>query len=710
MTDDAWREDLQRRVLQTLRAETTERLVAIDVALNGLADPRTGDDKRRALYSSLFRDVHTIKGGAQAVGEAEAAGIAHRVEALLAQSGDGTDLDRGVLPVASIEGALSVVGGLLGVPGHSPPTPDAVERVNADLDTAGAPVAPTVSGPGLFTAAARPTPDHPTRASTARVPAERLDSLIASVNELLTIDALEQRALAEIADLVARAGELADGSDRSEPIAQLYAELRRLRTSLLQTRRRAQGVIADVGERTRALRLGPVAVAWAGLPRLAREVASAVGKEIDLKVETGDLEADRAVLDAIAPPLQHLIRNAVDHGIESAAEREAAGKPALGTIVVRARHDAGSFIVEVADDGRGIDVEALQQRAVADGILPPDAGATDVLQAAFVAGLSTMPGITEVSGRGIGLDVVRTEVEALHGSIEVETAANAGTTFRLLLPFTHGTARCLMVRVGSLWLAAPVTGLVRLQRLRDGDLVASGGRLLFDDLPAAVLGDLLGTTHDAPAVAIVLRAGAEAAVLVDEVAAEVDLVVSRLPAPWRRLRFTAGAAISADGQPVVVLGVAEVARAVRRAVSADRIAVPVAADSAPIADPPPTRPVVVIVDDSATSLTLESVILDHAGYDVRTALDGIEALTIVEAGGVDAVVADLQMPQLNGFELCERLRADPRFTTLPIVLVTSSASPTDRARGMIVGADAYMVKAGFDQTQLVDLLRTLVGL
>jgi two-component system chemotaxis sensor kinase CheA len=271
-----------------------------------------------------------------------------------------------------------------------------------------------------------------------------------------------------------------------------------------------------------------------------------------------------------------------------------------------------------------------------------------------------------------------------------------------------------MVRVGALWLAAPVTGLVRLQRLRDGDLVASGGRLLLaveddDDVPAAALGDLLGTDRGEPAVAIVLRAGAEAAVLVEEVAAEVELVVSRLPAPWRRLRFTAGAAISADGEPIVVLGIAEVARAVRRAVSADRIAVPVTAGSVPYVDPAPDRPVVVVADDSATSLTLESAILDHAGYDVRTALDGIDALAIVEAGGVDVVVADLQMPRLSGFELCEHLRADPRFTTLPIVLVSSSASPTDRARGMQLGADAFMVKAGFDRTQLVDLLRSLIG-
>jgi two-component system chemotaxis sensor kinase CheA len=227
-------------------------------------------------------------------------------------------------------------------------------------------------------------------------------------------------------------------------------------------------------------------------------------------------------------------------------------------------------------------------------------------------------------------------------------------------------------------------------------------------VPAAVLGELLSTSHGPPAVAIVLRAGAEAAVLVDDVAAEVDVVISRLPAPWRRLRFTAGAAISADGQPIVVLGVAEVARAVRRAV-ADHVAVPVAAGAAPLVDVAPVRPVVVVVDDSATSRTLQSMILDHAGYDVRPAVDGIEALAVVEAGGVAAVVADLQMPRLDGFGLCERLRADPRFVTLPIVLVTSSSSGEDRARGMTVGADAYMLKSEFDQTQLVELLRSLIG-
>ncbi|HEV7536205.1 MAG TPA: response regulator, partial [Acidimicrobiia bacterium] len=373
------------------------------------------------------------------------------------------------------------------------------------------------------------------------------------------------------------------------------------------------------------------------------------------------------------------IRNAVDHGLERPDRRRAAGKPAVGVVTVSAREQRGTLVLEVADDGGGIDVDAMLHRAAEQGLVPPGQDAGPGFDLLFRPGFSTAARVTEVSGRGVGLDAVAAMARGLGGAVALRSEPGQGTTFTVTLPLTLAAIRSLLLRAGGRTLALPLAAVGRVER--------AGARPVAAEL-AAVLG-LNGTGVPAPPARLaVLSLGDDpTAVLVDEIRGEEEIVVANLPLPLRRVRFTAGATILGTGEVVPVLHAAEVFRA---------------------AATPVHRPVVVVADDSPAVRAATQAALESAGYEVRPAADGGEALALVEAGGCDAVVSDVQMPGLDGHELCRRLRADRRFRTLPVLLVTSLAAPDDRRRGLDAGADAYLVKGHSDPTVLLTTLRGLL--
>ncbi|MDQ1492960.1 MAG: two-component system, chemotaxis family, sensor kinase CheA, partial [Actinomycetota bacterium] len=429
-------------------------------------------------------------------------------------------------------------------------------------------------------------------------------------------------------------------------------------------------------------------------------------------------EVDRSVLEGIGGALTHLVRNAVDHGLEEPDRRRRSGKPTIGRVTIDAREERGTLVLEVSDDGGGIDVEAVRRRGVELGLVSAEQAALAGLDLLFRPGFSTAGRITEVSGRGVGLDAVVSTVESLQGSVAVRTEDGAGSTFTLTLPLTLATTRSLVLRAAGRTLALPLAAVSRVVRVGAGDIGRSSGRaaligsggpvavaelatvLGFDRAPEPAGGNAAGPPSR---LAVIAASGSiSAAVLVDEIRGEEEIVINTLPAPLHRVRFTAGATILGTGEVVPVLHAGEVFRAV----AGHRPAGPAtAADDGPA---PSDRRVVVVADDSVTTRTLERVILESAGYEVRTAADGGQALALVQAGGCDAVVSDVQMPVLDGFALCERLRADARYRDLPVVLVTARGSRRDQERGVAVGADAYIVKGEFDQENLLATLRRLL--
>jgi two-component system chemotaxis sensor kinase CheA len=738
--ESGWERELRERLQEIFAAEAAERLAALDAALLALEGGTAEPDMVHHL-GEAFRQAHTLKGGARAAGLPDVERVSHGLESAFERlrRGDPGGPDVWGAIYAGVDAVRALVSGR---------TAD-VDRVVALLDRP-TPAAPAADRPDRPPSEERdPFTPEPFTPAAVRVPMARLESLMAEVRELhATLGGLRQRAAeaSSLAQSTSRLGRHMRSRRRQRRLTpahppasipehwprqslspsdglDLIEEMGRLRLRLDADVRRLEQVAAEIHDGVRRLRLVPVGVALAGLPRLVRDTATACGKQARLELVGEGTEADRSVLEEIGGALTHLVRNAVDHGLESPDRRSRAGKPPTGVITVAAREERGTLVLEVSDDGGGIDGDAVRRRAIELGLLSADQATAAGLDLVFRPGFSTAGRITEVSGRGVGLDAVTAAVEGLHGSVAVRTEPGSGTTFTMTLPLTLATTRCLVLRAGGQTLALPLSTVSRVIRVDEAAIGRTGGRAALTGVgPPVALAELAavlglaasgdsadgGPTPSRLAV-IAASGGTASGLLVDEIRGEEEVVVNTLPAPLRRVRFTAGATIMGTGEIVPVLHAGEVFRAAAGHRPAPGALV---TDGGPTAQgasgDAARRRVIVVADDSVTTRTLERVILESAGYEVRTAADGGQALALVQAGGCDGVVTDVQMPVLDGFALCERLRSDTRFRDLPVVLVTALGSRTDRERGVAAGADAYIVKGEFDQETLLATLRRLL--
>lgn len=501
-------------------------------------------------------------------------------------------------------------------------------------------------------------------------------------------------------------------------------------------------VVTDrLHEQVRRTRMLPIATILNPLRVQVREIARAAGKSIELHLEDGGVEADRQVLERLREVLLHVLRNAVDHGIEPATIRVARGKPANGRIVLRAEVRGDYLTVSVEDDGAGLDFDAIRQRALASGLMSrtdleraSEAELTDLI---FLAGFSTCKTVSKVSGRGVGLDVVHSQIERMHGRIAVHSVQGQGCIFTISVPLSLTSAHGLLLRVDQATYMIPLDAVQRIVSVAPGEIQFLEGRscLIVDHRPLTLmhLTDIIGhverlagSTERHPGYrtitdertkggrnrtfALLLGSGErQIACTVDEILGEQELVVYRLPVPLQRVRFVAGATILADGSVVPILDVVDMVRA---AIGAARTpAVPT--KQLDTRESHQRKATILVVDDSITTRTLEKNILEAAGYTVKLATDGVEALEVLrqlmDDGGCDLLLSDIDMPRLNGFELTSMVRSDPNLKHIPIVLVTSLDSPTDRERGITAGADAYIVKRAFDQQLLLDTIEQLTS-
>ena len=471
--------------------------------------------------------------------------------------------------------------------------------------------------------------------------------------------------------------------------------------------------VADLlDDAVRRLRMLPFVEACQGLDRLVRDLARASGKEVVLLVEGGQVELDRSILEGLRDPLYHLVCNAVDHGIETPDQRQAAGKLAQGRITLAAALRGTQVEVVVADDGRGLDLEAVRQQVRQQGLgEPPDE--RDLASCIFLPGFSTASLITSVSGRGVGLDVVKSRVELLHGTIDLSFTPGQGTRFALAVPLTLTTLRALLVEAGEQTFAWASTNVQRLVRIGPDDIRMVGGREMLVDgkslLPMASLAETLGLPAATAASAdgkrpglIVAAAERRMAFVVDELIAEQEIVVKGLGDRLRRIRNFSGATILPSGRIALVLSAAALIRAAMSQNTGPTPA-PMQAMTCSLA-----KRRLLVVDDSVTTRSLEKNILQAAGYEVVTAADGEAGWKLLQEQDVDLVITDIEMPRMDGFELTEAIRRSKRFHELPVILISARSSDRDKARGIEVGADAYIVKSTFDQKELLEALGQLL--
>ena len=548
---------------------------------------------------------------------------------------------------------------------------------------------------------------------TASVRAQQAarDKYAASTRTLLGDGRLEKE-LVRLLDYV---------DDSQERLREMHALMNTLAREYAQDTMNMSLVIEDLEQEIKRTRMLPLATITGPFGRMVRDLAHTAGKEVVFEIQGADVELDKRVLEQIKDPLIHLLRNAIYHGIEPPEQRVAAAKPRVGTITIVAEHLGKDVVICVSDDGAGLDIEAIRQTAIRRGIKDAQAlSEAELKELIFDAGFSTTPIVNDVSGRGVGLDVVRRNVEALQGTIRIEGAPGAGTAFTLTLPLTLTSSRGLLVEVARQLFAIPLNVIERIVYVNTEDIIPLGGhdtlRYNGRQLSLVHLADVLGLPRaqrendqysDVGFPAIVLVAAERRmAFAVDELADEQEIVIKGMGKQLARVGGIAGASVMGNGDVVLILHAADLIKIAQRG------------ERRPVREAPPTeggpagagprQKQVLVVDDSITTRTLEKNILEAAGYLVRLAIDGQEALDVIATGMPDLIIADLAMPRLDGFGLTERVKSDARTAHVPVVLVTSLDSPEDKARGIEAGADAYIVKSRFDQTNLLEMIEQLI--
>ena len=556
--------------------------------------------------------------------------------------------------------------------------------------------------PKPTTPALRPAPDKPTGPAQGGL----------SVSEIfaeLEFDRYDDagifaRSIAEIA------------SDIAELQAELVGVNRALRDDVAHVHRLTTAVRFEIGR----ARLVPVGNVFTRFVRQGKEAARAAGKQVRIETLGETVELDTSVIEQIVDPLLHLVQNAVGHGIESADERRALGKPPMGAVTLSAAHQGGAVLLEVADDGRGIDPDLVRRRAVARGFVPADMAASlsdrEALELIFLPGFSTATSVTTASGRGVGMDVVRTNVRRLNGEIDVTSTIGEGTRFTLRLPLTVLVSEALLIRVGGETLAVAlnsvhvVTALSpdRVQQGPRGETLAVGD----DTVDLVSLAEVLALP-DAPRgprrpVLVLRAAGRLLAVEVDEVLHKQDIVIKPLGAFLEGTGPYAGATVTADGRVVLLLDAVGVAEKVAAKAHAERGTAGATDQPGGVSVPAPQAAKrILLVDDSISVRRFVGQMLEKAGFEVTTAADGADAITRVGEAEFDLVVTDLEMPRVNGYELIDDLRRRPTTRQLPVIVLTTRAGDKHVALARQLGVDHYVTKPVEEQT-FVSLVRSVV--
>jgi two-component system sensor histidine kinase and response regulator WspE len=596
------------------------------------------------------------------------------------------------------------------------------------------------------------TPAAPSsRASSVRVTAEKLDRLLQLAGETM----LESRRLAairtEAGDLKRELTRLEDELDQLRSVVRragldpsLLAPARgildrsrgRVLSHLLTVEnaiRRGEETSTQLYHEVLSSRMRPFSDVTAALPRTVRDVARALGKDAKLEIIGENVPVDRDILARLDAPLNHMLRNALDHGIESPDERRARGKSPQATLRVEARHHAGQLRVRVSDDGRGIDLDALRERIVRKQLASSEMAAgldrQELLEFLFLPGFSTAQKVTEYSGRGVGLDVVQTTAREIGGVARIHTELGKGTVFELDLPITLSVIRALLVDVCGETLAFPLARIDRVVQPERAAITTVAGRMQFilEDADAAQ-----GSTTSAVSMTtsigiveagrvlqlgeprtevdraniVVLGSGDERyGFAVDGLVGEEDLVVRALDERLGKVAHLSASAVRENGEPVLIVDTEDIIQSVRMALNEGRLrgARPAIENSAR------RMRRALVVDDSATVREVERQLLLRMGFAVETAVDGLDGWHQLRDGLFDLVISDIDMPRMNGIEFVRTLRADPRFTSIPVIVVSYKDREEDRRAGLEAGATAYLTKGAFQDSTFADTVRDILG-
>lgn len=757
-------DEFLRRLRVAFKSEAGERLTAISSGLLQLEGPSDGQPE--AILEGIFREAHSLKGAARAVNMTEVEAVCQALESAFSSIKKG-EIQTSTTTLDVIYDAVELLKEIISAPAEKPAVlePKRQEEVLARLsqlkasDSPAAPIPPPLSKepappdappgspspqPAVVVSPAAPSeaasqeetappaPPVPGRGAplseTVRIATAKLDSLFLQVQEMLALKLTARQRVSDLREL----SELVESWNRetanasaglSNPSHQAYSapletRLKRLVKMAEQDYRSLSGMVDHLLADMKKVLLLPVSSLLETLPMMVRELSRDQGKEVELLLKGGEIEMDRRILEEMKDPLIHLLRNSIDHGIEPPEERLRRQKPRRAAIRVQVAQMASNRVeMTISDDGAGIDLarvrEVALQRGLPGGQDPGKLTDQEALMLIFQSDISTSPIITNLSGRGLGLAIVRERVEKLGGHIAVTSTLHVGTVFRILLPVTLATFRGILVRCGERFFVVPTANVDRVLRVRPRDVVTVENRETIAlgtqrvslvgldavlELPSAVVER---KPEEQIPILVVVSGDKRVGFRVDEIVNEQEVLLKPLGHQLARIRNIAGATVLGSGAVVPILHPADL---IKSAVTA----APTGSFGVERREAREEKGRILVAEDSITSRTLLKNILEGAGYQVRVAVDGADALALLKTEPIDLVVSDIEMPRMNGFDLTARIRADSRLSQLPVILVTGLESREDREHGIEVGANAYLIKSSFDQSNLLDIIERLI--
>lgn len=742
--------DIRQALFSIFQAEHAQHLEQIRSIL--ALYKTVSEAEGKAMLDEAFRRAHTLKGAARAVDIRAVEELADGMESVLSKVREGgLSLDREVATVIhqaldSSEGCLAAVEQQ-----QTPSAPADVLQAMAQLlgarevgattrrETPPPPQQPQQEPPAPVAAQPRASFEM------VRIPSENLDRLVRSTGRILGENSRQKAVTAQLAVLGRQIGELEAECDRfrngsSTPLRHLagtpgfvpvthYLESveQKVRALAGQARtvrflqQRSSWTTGLTAEQLRedvwSARMAPVEDVFEGFRKMVRDLARDEGKEVDYTLAASGARADRAVLQAIKDPVMHLLRNAISHGIESPQARESQKKSPVGRLTLRIECERGRLVAEVDDDGRGVDLEAVARIAVSRGLLTQAEVETstpqEVGQIIFRAGFSTSPTVNHISGRGMGLSVVHEAARRLQGDVGLRARPGPGTSIVLSVPMSVSTHHVLLVRSNGQTFGIPTHGIERICRVQPAQVETVEGRPVVNlggrQISLYRLSHLLRIERGEPApgtasvvlkVVLLRSGGRQEAILVDEFIGDQDSLIQEVGFSSPASANVAGGILLGDGSVVVVLNPRGLVDHCTQSNAASLGSVKPA--------PPRAAPRILVVDDSITARSLEKSILEANGFKVRVAVDGLEGLELAREEKPDLIVSDLQMPRLDGFGLLQALKADPRLSDIPVIIISSVERPEDQQRGLFLGADAYVVKRKFDEQELLETIRQIL--
>jgi len=755
-------EEFLKRLQATFRIEANEHILGLTSGLIELEkSPKT--EKTAEVIETIFREAHSLKGAARSVNMKNVESICQELESIFGK----LKSEKFLLTAAQfdlIHKTIDNISKMVSGTGIKTPINNrelikqlrsiseedqeskSVEEKTKFVKKPSKETGKVVSPKSSLSAATDLIEEKSLQLETVRIPTAKLDPLFLQAEQMIQYKIAAAQRTAELKsindsidfwkkELRKQKSHFSTESEsllkeiidwNNEQLNELEIKIAAVAHVLENDQRSLGRMIDDHLESIKNVLMLPISTIVEGFPKFVRDLSRSQGKEVELIILGKEIEVDKRILEELKDPLIHLVRNCIDHGIKKPDERERLNKPSLGKVTLSFNSTESRHLeIIISDDGIGIDLDKVRSAALKSGMIAKDSlekiSSQETLSLIFQSGVTTSQIITDISGRGLGLAIVREKVEKLGGSVSVNSQPNIGTTFRLFLPLTISTLRGVIVRSGENLFVIPTLYIDKVVRVNCEEIKTVENRetIIIDGkiITTVNLGNVLGLVNKVESklnkknnaedhlnfiqLIILVHADKKIAFVVDEILEEYQILVKELGKQLSRVRNISGATILGSGKVVPVINVPDLMK------SSSRTDVSVTELKGKETETKKKYKILVI-DDSITSRTLIKNIVETAGYLVETAVDGVDAFTKTLIGEFDLLVSDVDMPRMNGFELTAKIRKEKKLSELPVVLVTALETREDREHGIDVGANAYIVKSSFDQSNLLEVINKLL--